>query len=109
MMCIIERMPRKSVFPHAGLSGETGSLMRAVRSNGRIPKTSERIAHALASCIVDQGFSEGALLPTEREMVATFRVGRTTLREALRLLETRGVLTIRPGPQGGPVVRRPKA
>src|SRR5207248_1815276 len=36
-------------------------------------------------------------------------VGRTTLREALRLLETRGVLTIRAGPKGGPVVRRPSA
>src|SRR6202034_1454610 len=35
-------------------------------------------------------------------------VGRTTLREALRLLETRGVLTIRPGPGGGPIVRHPK-
>jgi DNA-binding FadR family transcriptional regulator len=30
------------------------------------------------------------------------------MREALRLLETRGVLTIRSGPAGGPVVRRPR-
>jgi DNA-binding FadR family transcriptional regulator len=42
-------------------------------------------------------------------MLDEFGVGRTTLREALRLLETRGVLTIRAGPRGGPVVRRPAA
>jgi DNA-binding FadR family transcriptional regulator len=41
-------------------------------------------------------------------MAESFGVGRTTMREALRLLETRGVLTIRSGPSGGPVVRRPR-
>ena len=41
-------------------------------------------------------------------MAESMGVGRTTIREALRLLETRGVLTIRSGPGGGPVVRRPR-
>jgi DNA-binding FadR family transcriptional regulator len=41
-------------------------------------------------------------------MVELLGVGRATLREALRLLETRGVLTIRSGSSGGPVVRRPR-
>lgn len=41
-------------------------------------------------------------------MGESYGVGRTTLREALRLLETRGVITIRSGPRGGPVVRRPQ-
>ena len=50
---------------------------------------------------------EGTALPTERLMAESLGVGRTTMREALRLLETRGVLTIRSGPGGGPVVRRP--
>lgn len=84
---------------------------RVVLSPGdrpRTPKTSERIAHELAAHIVDAGLEEGAVLPTEREMIEAFGAGRTTIREALRLLETRGVLTIRPGPRGGPVVRRPR-
>jgi DNA-binding FadR family transcriptional regulator len=41
-------------------------------------------------------------------MIDQLGVGRTTLREALRILETRGVLTIRSGPGGGPVVRHPE-
>jgi DNA-binding FadR family transcriptional regulator len=41
-------------------------------------------------------------------MLEAAGVGRTTLREALRLLETRGVIRIRPGATGGTFVRRPK-
>lgn len=74
----------------------------------RNPKASERIARDLASQIVDANLPPGTMLPTEKDMVEALGVGRTTLREALRLLETRGVITIRSGPRGGPVVRRPR-
>jgi DNA-binding FadR family transcriptional regulator len=73
----------------------------------RTPKQSELIARDLVSYIVDSDLPPGTPLPPEREMVQALNVGRTTLREALRLLETRGVLTIRAGPRGGPIVRRP--
>jgi len=75
----------------------------------RQPKTSERIARDLASHIVNNKLAPGTMLPTERDMIESTGVGRTTLREALRLLETRGVITIKSGPRGGPVVRRPRA
>lgn len=71
-------------------------------------KTSERVARQLAAYIVDNDLPEGTKLPNERQLVDTLGIGRTTLREALRLLESRGVLTIRSGPGGGPVVRRPR-
>jgi|SRR5207248_200262 len=75
----------------------------------RSPKTSEVIARDLAARIAEGGLAPGSRLPVERVMLESLGVGRTTLREALRLLETRGVLTIRAGPKGGPVVRRPSA
>jgi DNA-binding FadR family transcriptional regulator len=71
-------------------------------------KRSEVIARDLAEYIVDSRLPAGAMLPREKDMVEQLGVGRTTLREALRILETRGVLTIRSGPGGGPVVRHPE-
>jgi DNA-binding FadR family transcriptional regulator len=70
-------------------------------------KTSERVARELAANIVDQGLTEGTTLPTEKVMAESLGIGRTTVREALRLLEMHGVLRIRPGPGGGPTVHRP--
>ncbi len=74
----------------------------------RVPKTSELIARDLVTQMIDSELQEGARLPPEKAMVESFGAGRTTVREALRLLETRGVITIRPGPGGGPIVRRPR-
>jgi len=42
-------------------------------------------------------------------MVERFGVGRASLREALRILETNGMIRIKPGPRGGPVVTAPSA
>jgi GntR family transcriptional regulator, transcriptional repressor for pyruvate dehydrogenase complex len=58
--------------------------------------------------IADRGLEPGDVLPPEREMLAQHQVARGSLREALRFLEIQGVLTIRPGPGGGPVVSSPK-
>jgi DNA-binding FadR family transcriptional regulator len=77
-------------------------------ANRRPLKRSEIIARDLAQYIVDAQLPPGAMLPREREMIEQLGVGRTTLREALRILETRGVLTIRSGPGGGPVIRHPQ-
>lgn len=83
--------------------------MASVAGGRRTRKTSELVARDLASYIVDNDLPVGTRLPTERELVEVLGVGRTTLREALRLLESRGVISIRAGRQGGPVVRRPRA
>lgn len=72
------------------------------------PKTSVRLARKLANHISDHNIPAGTKLPREEEMARTFGVGRTTLREALRLLELRGVITMRVGRNGGPIVRRPE-
>lgn len=92
--------------PSAGLRVK---LDAQARSGGRpLTKTSEVVARHLADQIIDQQLPPGTRLPAEKDMIEAFDVGRSTLREALRLLETRGVLTIKRGPGGGPVVRRPR-
>lgn len=74
-------------------------------SAGRRPlKISESIAHEILRDIVDQGLSTGDRLPREADMLVQYGISRSSLREALRLLEVQGLIKIRPGPGGGPVV-----
>jgi DNA-binding FadR family transcriptional regulator len=68
------------------------------------PKTAETVARRVVQTIVSGGLTVGDKLPREAEMVEHYGVGRETLREALRLLETQGLITLRRGPGGGPVV-----
>ncbi len=70
-------------------------------------KTAMIVAKAIVREITQQGYAAGHRLPAEHEMIQHYRVGRGTLREALRYLELQGVLEIRPGLGGGPVVRQP--
>ncbi|OSY40804.1 GntR family transcriptional regulator [Pseudonocardia autotrophica] len=75
----------------------------------RAMKQSEIVARQIVAQILGDRLAEGTRLPTERAMLETYQVGRSTLREALRMLESRGILSIRTGRDGGPVVRRPRA
>ena len=70
-------------------------------------KTAMLVAQRIVAEIADGGLKPGSMLPPEREMQAQYDVARGTLREALRYLEIQGVLTIKSGPGGGPVVNMP--
>ncbi|MGK9269533.1 FCD domain-containing protein [Williamsia muralis] len=74
----------------------------------RAPKISARVANVIADQILGGGIVVGQRLPTEKEMVAEHGVARTTVREALRLLESRDLVTIKSGIGGGPVAKRPE-
>lgn len=67
-------------------------------------KTAEIVALEIVQDIVEQHLKPGARLPHEPEMLAQYRVSRSSLREALRLLETQGLIAIRPGAGAGTVV-----
>jgi GntR family transcriptional repressor for pyruvate dehydrogenase complex len=89
-----------------GVAGRPSMSMGSVRRHDRrrAPKTSERVALDIVHDIVAQGLATGARLPLEVEMVEQYGVSRTSLREALRLLEVQGLIRLKPGPGGGPVV-----
>lgn len=67
-------------------------------------KISKRVAEALVSDIVNEGLKAGDRLPNEAAMIARFGLGRGSIREALRILEVHGIITLRSGPGGGPIV-----
>ena len=58
---------------------------------------SVRIADRLAEMIVHGRFAPGDKLPNELELSSELNVSRTTLREALRILSTRGLVEVRRG------------
>jgi GntR family transcriptional repressor for pyruvate dehydrogenase complex len=55
-------------------------------------KTYELVAERLREEISSRVLEPGDLLPPERELVAAFGVGRSSVREALRMLESRGLI-----------------
>lgn len=70
----------------------------------RSRKVSELIAREIIQDILRSNLKPGDMLDAEADMISAYQVGRATLREALRLLEVQGVITVKPGPGGGPVV-----
>jgi len=67
-------------------------------------KKSALVAQQLVDEIVERRLVAGDRLEAEAVMCDRFGVGRSTVREALRILENHGVVRIRTGPGGGPVV-----
>lgn len=56
-------------------------------------KTYELVADRLVALIGSRALSPGDQLPTERELTASFQVGRSSVREGLRILESQGAIT----------------
>lgn len=72
-----------------------------------VPKASDVLANELRERILDGEYVEGTPLPPERELVVQTRMSRTTVREALRILEVQGLIRIKAGRAGGAFVTKP--
>jgi GntR family transcriptional repressor for pyruvate dehydrogenase complex len=64
----------------------------------------QRIVEQVEEALVKGELAPGQRLPSERELVAQFEVSRSTVREALRVLESNGVVRSRPGDPNGPEI-----
>lgn len=86
-----------------------GGDFAAESGNGRSPsvrkpKASEVVAARIVQDIVDARLQVGDRLRSEAEMLEHYDVSRESLREGLRILEVQGLITIKRGPNGGPIV-----
>ncbi|TMU98158.1 MULTISPECIES: FadR/GntR family transcriptional regulator [unclassified Streptomyces] len=75
----------------------------------RVPKTAELIARSLRRQIIRGELAPDDALPSESSLMEQFGVSRPTLREAYRVLESEGLITVRRGARGGARVSAPDA
>lgn len=64
------------------------------------------VVEQIQEAILEGRIKAGDKLPSERELKETFNISRGTLREALRVLEQKGLIEIRLGVHGGAIVKQ---
>src|SRR6516225_11582639 len=85
-------------------------MTAGMASASHAPKTRDhpqQIAEEFRQLIIVGELDEGDSLGHEPDLIERFGVSRPSLREALRILEAEGLITVVRGVQGGVVVHRP--
>jgi GntR family transcriptional repressor for pyruvate dehydrogenase complex len=84
-----------------------GGRLKGQRRKGPVqaPRVAELVAAELRRRIIEGSVQDE--LPREKELLEDFGVSRPSLREALRILESDGLIRIRRGKIGGATVNRP--
>jgi GntR family transcriptional regulator, transcriptional repressor for pyruvate dehydrogenase complex len=75
----------------------------------RQPRVAELVAARWRDDILSGRIKEGDVLPSQDALLAEFAVSPPALREAIHLLETDGLISVRRGNMGGAVVHPPSA
>jgi GntR family transcriptional repressor for pyruvate dehydrogenase complex len=73
----------------------------------RQPRLAEIVAARLRDEILAGRLTEGDTLPRQEHLFTEFRVSLPAVREAMRILETEGLISVRRGNVGGAVVHLP--
>ena len=86
------------------MAGEKSSAVIG-RVQGR--KSYHALADHLREQILGGHIPEGSPLPNERDLGGSTGLSRGSVREALRVLEVEGLVSTKPGRNGGSTIRRP--
>ena len=79
----------------------------SVNTDIRVPKIAELIAERIQDDIAAGRLRAGDSLPSEAAIMTSFGASRPPVREALRILESDGLISVRRGSRGGIWVIRP--
>ena len=96
-----------TVRPSGARPAPSREPVRIPRRIERSARTSEVVAASIRSQIARGELKAGDRFPPEDELMEVFGIARTTLREALRILESEGLVTVVRGRHGGPRVTTP--
>lgn len=88
----------ESGVPAPGPDGKIGLMTQSQFMEPIVAKSvPDEIQHRILSLLSERKLQPGDRLPPERDLATSLRVSRTTLRDALRGLAAKGVLSARPG------------
>ncbi len=85
------------------------SRSASARERVRVTRVAEAVADSIRELILRGEFCDGERLPRVESLTERFGVAATAVREAVRILETEGLVVVRRGSRGGAIVRRPDA
>lgn len=81
---------------------------QAIQSRrARAPRLADVIAGDLRQRILSGEIADGDPLPSQERLMKRFEVSQPSIREALRVLEADGLITVRRGKDGGAIVHAP--
>jgi DNA-binding FadR family transcriptional regulator len=90
-----------------GLAQAGGAVDEQLFTTVSLGRASQAIVEQIRVLLHDGRLTPGDRLPSERDLCRQFGVSRVTVREALRILETGGLITIKVGAHGGAFVTSP--
>ncbi len=93
--------------PSAGSSSDGARQLDKVPSAVAKPRSAQLLADSIRSKVVSGELAVGGLLPKQDELADEYRVGAPTVRAALRILESEGLISVRRGRLGGAVIVGP--
>ncbi len=73
----------------------------------RVARASDEVVQQIKALIFRGQLAPGDQLPSEKDLTEQFGLSRITIRDALRVLESEGLIEIRVGARGGAFVARP--
>ncbi|MDA8046689.1 MAG: GntR family transcriptional regulator [Actinomycetota bacterium] len=100
-----DRNPRRTGSDRSGSRRERFRPVEQLRQ----PRLAEMVASSLRNEILSGRLKDGDTLPRQEDLLADFKVSPPAVREALRILETEGLISVRRGNVGGAVVHFPTA
>jgi DNA-binding FadR family transcriptional regulator len=75
--------------------------MNSLGGQVRVPKTAEILANRIRRSIIRGELQPEHRLPSEAALMVEFEVSRPTIREAIRILESEGLISVKRGARGG--------
>lgn len=101
----VTRYEMELSMPDDGRSTARDGMRRRIAQ----PRVAEMVADELRGRIIRGELTDGEVLPKLDDLLDQFPISRPSIREAMRILETEGLISVRRGKVGGAVVHRPTA